>query len=89
MRGSLFGNTIDQMLLEGEPLQDIANNRLVRAALLARHLYDCPRLDLPAHARAQAHSPAGLARLTGPRFPHLTSPVSTKLQQFLQCHPLA
>lgn len=45
MRGSLFGNAIDQMLLEGELLQDIANNRRVRAALLARHLYDCPRLD--------------------------------------------
>lgn len=71
------GKAADLVLLDGNPLQDIGNARRVHAVLLAGHLYDRPRLDaLLAHARAQARSPAVMARLL---WGFLTSPVSAEL----------
>lgn len=72
-----IGNVADLVLLDGNPLQDIANTRRVHAVLLAGHLYDRPRLDaLLAYARAQARSPAVMARLL---WGFITSPVSAEL----------
>jgi hypothetical protein len=49
----------------------------VHAVLLAGHLYDRPRLDaLLAYSRAQARSPAVMARLL---WGFVTSPVSAEL----------
>ncbi|WMJ67848.1 amidohydrolase family protein [Stenotrophomonas sp. 24(2023)] len=71
------GKAADLVLLDGDPLLDTANTRRVHAVLLAGHLYDRPRLDaLLAHARAQARSPAVMARLL---WGFLTSPVSAEL----------
>ncbi|MDG2509201.1 amidohydrolase family protein [Stenotrophomonas maltophilia] len=71
------GKAADLVLLDGNPLQDTANTRRVHAVLLAGHLYDRSRLDaLLAYARAQARSPAVMARLL---WGFLTSPVSAEL----------
>ncbi|PJL43583.1 amidohydrolase family protein [Stenotrophomonas maltophilia] len=71
------GKAADLVLLDGNPLQDTANTRRVHAVLLAGHLYDRPRLDaLLAYARAQARSPAVMARLL---WGFITSPVSAEL----------
>lgn len=71
------GKAADLVLLDGNPLQDTANTRRVHAVLLAGRLYDRPRLDaLLAYARAQARSPAVMARLL---WGFITSPVSAEL----------
>lgn len=71
------GKAADLVLLDGNPLQDIRNTRRIHAVLLAGHLYDRPRLDaLLDHARAQARSPAVMARLL---WGFLTSPISAEL----------
>lgn len=71
------GKAADLVLLDGNPLQDTANTRRVHAVLLAGHLYDRSRLDaLLAYARAQARSPAVMARLL---WGFITSPVSAEL----------
>ncbi|WP_439448013.1 amidohydrolase family protein [Stenotrophomonas sp. ATs4] len=71
------GKAADLVLLDGNPLHDTANTRRVHAVLLAGHLYDRPRLDaLLAYARAQARSPAVMARLL---WGFITSPVSAEL----------
>ncbi|WP_294988810.1 amidohydrolase family protein [uncultured Stenotrophomonas sp.] len=71
------GKAADLVLLDGNPLQDTAHTRRVHAVLLAGHLYDRPRLDaLLAYARAQARSPAVMARLL---WGFATSPVSAEL----------
>lgn len=71
------GKAADLVLLDGNPLHDIANTRRVHAVLLAGHLYDRPRLDaLLAYARRQARSPAVMARLL---WGFITSPVSAEL----------
>ncbi len=71
------GKAADLVLLDGNPLHDIANTRRVHAVLLAGHLYDRPRLDaLQAYARAQARSPAVMARLL---WGFATSAVSAEL----------
>lgn len=78
LHGSVeVGKAADLVLLDGNPLQDTANTRRVHAVLLAGHLYDRPRLDaLLAYARAQARSPAVMARLL---WGFITSPVSAEL----------
>ncbi|KAF1013970.1 MAG: Adenine deaminase [Stenotrophomonas maltophilia] len=78
LHGSVeVGKAADLVLLDGNPLQDIGNTRRIHAVLLAGHLYDRPRLDaLLDHARAQARSPAVMARLL---WGFLTSPVSAEL----------
>lgn len=71
------GKAADLVLLDGNPLLDIGNSRRVHAVLLAGHLYDRPRLDaLLAYSRAQARSPAVMARLL---WGFVTSPVSAEL----------
>jgi len=71
------GKAADLVLLDGNPLQDTANTRRVHAVLLAGHLYDRSRLDaLLAYTRAQARSPAVMARLL---WGFITSPVSAEL----------
>lgn len=71
------GKVADLVLLDGNPLQDIAHTRRIHAVLLAGHLYDRPRLNaLLAYARKQARSPAVMARLL---WGFLTSPVSAEL----------
>lgn len=71
------GKAADLVLLDGDPLQDIAQTRRIHAVLLAGHLYDRPRLDaLLRYARQQARSPAVMARLL---WGFLTSPVSAEL----------
>lgn len=71
------GKVADLVLLDGNPLHDTANTRRVHAVLLAGHLYDRSRLDaLLAYARAQARSPAVMARLL---WGFITSPVSAEL----------
>ncbi|HFF6005620.1 amidohydrolase family protein [Stenotrophomonas maltophilia] len=71
------GKAADLVLLDGNPLHDIANARRVHAVLLAGHLYDRPRLDaLQTYARRQARSPAVMARLL---WGFITSPVSAEL----------
>lgn len=71
------GKAADLVLLDGNPLHDIANTRRVHAVLLAGNLYDRPRLDaLQTYARRQARSPAVMARLL---WGFITSPVSAEL----------
>ncbi|MCX7564590.1 amidohydrolase family protein, partial [Xanthomonadaceae bacterium XH05] len=58
------GHAADLVLLEANPLEDIANTRRLHAVLLAGRLYDRPRLDaLLDFTRAQARSPANAAKL--------------------------
>ncbi|HDS1103875.1 MULTISPECIES: amidohydrolase family protein [Stenotrophomonas] len=71
------GRAADLVLLDGDPLLDTGNTRRIHAVLLAGHLYDRPRLDaMRAYARAQARSPAVMARLL---WGFITSPVSAEL----------
>ncbi|MEN1961437.1 amidohydrolase family protein [Luteimonas sp. MJ246] len=58
------GNAADLVLLEANPLDDIAHTRGLYAVLLAGRLYDRPRLDaLLDFTRAQARSPVNATKL--------------------------
>ena len=64
LQADQFGHAADLVLLEANPLEDIANTRRLHAVLLAGRLYDRPRLDaLLDFTRAQARSPANAAKL--------------------------
>lgn len=58
------GKLADLVLLDADPLQDIANTRRIHAVLLGGRLYDRARLDaLLRFTHRQARSPATAARL--------------------------
>ena len=71
------GKAADLVLLEANPLDDIANVRRIRAVLLAGRLYDRGGMDeLLRYTRKEARSPANWAKLI---WGFVTSDVSSEL----------
>lgn len=73
----VVGNAADLVLLDANPLEDIANTRRIHAVFLAGRLYDRPRLDaLLEFTRTQARSPINAIKLV---WGFLTSSVNGEL----------
>lgn len=71
------GKTADLVILDADPLQNIANSRRIRAVLVGGRLYDRAALDdLLDFVRAQANSPANWIKLL---WGFATSSVSAEL----------